>query len=294
MVNRTNIKTYSLKDRKSKVSLLNVKPIAKIQDQINSPEFNELIKKIKESKKLGKPIIWMIGGHSIKVGLSRYIIDLIKKGFITHLASNGSASIHDFELALIGATSEDVLNQIKDGSFGMAEETGGWMNQAINRNAEKGYGSAIGTMIEEKNLPYKKLSLAYNCLKLKIPYTVHVAIGTDIIHQHPSCDGARIGLATFNDFMKFTDTVCNLDKGVVLNICSAVIMPEVFLKALSISRNLGYKTHNITTANFDMLAHYRPKVNIVERPTAHGGIGFDFREKHEHSIPSLYSALVYS
>ncbi len=291
MFDRSRIRTYSLKDRPSRVSLSDVKPLASISDPIRSPEFLELVQRIKSSKQHGKPVVWMMGGHVVKVGLSRYVIDLLKRGYITHLATNGAFSIHDFEMAFMGATSEDVQAQLNEGLFGMAEETGSYINEAINRDAEKGYGAAIGEMIEKRNLPFKELSIAWNCWKLKIPYTVHVAIGTDIIHQHPSCDGARLGLATYNDFLKLTDTLCSLDRGVVLNIGCAVIMPEVFLKALSITRNLGHPTHNITTANFDMLTHYRPRVNVVERPTAAGGKGYNFQEMHQRSIPSLWMAL---
>lgn len=292
MFDQTKIKTYSLTGRPSKVSLSDVKPLEDIANPIQSPEFDDLVERIQKAKEGGRPIMWMMGGHAVKVGLSRYLVDLMKNGYITHLATNGSTSIHDFELAFMGATSEDVMEQLKDGSFGMAEETGRFMNEAINRDAEQGYGKAVGTMIGERDLKYKELSLAWNCKENNIPYSVHVAIGSDIIHQHPACNGARLGLASYNDFLKFTDTVCKLDGGVVLNVGSAVIMPEVFLKAISMSRNLGYKTFDITTANFDMIDHYRPRVNVVERPTANGGKGFNFKERHERSVPSLWQRLV--
>lgn len=292
MIDLSSIKTYSLKSRPSKVSIADVKPPAAIGDPISTLEFQELIDRIKIAKQHHRPIIWMMGGHVVKVGLSRFIIDLMERGFITHVATNGAFSIHDFEMAFMGATSEDVLEQLKDGSFGMAEETGRFINEAINQDAEKGYGCAVGKMIDQRALPCKELSIAWNCFRLKIPYTAHVSIGADIIHQHPACKGDRLGLASYTDFLKFTDTVCNLDQGVCLNIGCAVMMPEVFLKALSISRNLGYRTFDITTANFDMLAHYRPRVNVVERPTAHGGKGFNFIERHERSIPSLWMGLV--
>lgn len=291
LMDRSKIKTYSLKGRQSLVSLADVKPLLSISDPIDSVEFNELVQRIKFAKKEGRPIVWMMGGHVVKVGLSRYIVDLMEKGFITHVATNGSFCIHDFEMAFMGATSEDVLAQLKDGSFGMAEETGRYINEAVNSDAEKGYGAAVGKMVGERNLKFKDLSVSWNCARLKVPYTVHVAIGTDIVHQHPSCDGARQGLATYNDFLKFTDAVCNLDQGVVLNFGCAVIMPEVFLKSLAIARNLGYPTFNVTTANFDQLLHYRPRLNVVERPTAHGGRGFNFKELHQRSIPSLWTAL---
>lgn len=296
MFDRSLIRTYPLKSRPSKVSLSDVKPLASIPGPIDSADFRDLIARIKAAKKAKKPIIFMMGGHAIKQGLSRYIVDLIDKGFITHLATNGAASIHDFEMAFGGETSEDVAARIKDGSFGMAEETGRYINEAINKDAEKGYGFAHGKMIEDRNLPLKEISVSHKCFKKGIPYTVHASIGADIIHQHTVCDGARLGLATYNDFLKFTDTVCHLGGdgspgGVVLNVGCAVMMPEVFLKALSISRNLGTKNFNITTANFDMIDHYRPRVNVVERPTADGGKGFFFKEKHERSIPSLWMGL---
>ena len=292
MLDLSKIKTYSLKSRPSKVSLSDVKPLASIQDPIVSEDFKELIARIKAAKQASRPVIWMMGGHVVKVGLSRFIIDLLEKGFITHVATNGAFSIHDFEMAFMGATSEDVLSQLKDGSFGMAEETGRFINEAINRDAEQGYGYSVGKMMDEKNLEYKELSIAWNCYRLKIPYTAHISIGADIIHQHPACKGDRLGLATYTDFLRFTETVCSLDQGVCLNVGCAVMMPEVFLKALSISRNLGHQTYNLTTANFDMLAHYRPRMNVVERPTAHGGKGFNFIEKHERSIPSLWMGLM--
>lgn len=296
MFDRSKLTTYSLKSRSSKVSLEDIRQLEPIQNPISSSEFSDLIERVSQAKKDKRQIILMFGGHVVKTGLSRYIVDLMERGFITHIASNGSASIHDFELAFGGSTSEDVLPQLKDGSFGMARETGQFINEAINHSIDKdpksGYGAAVGKMIEDKNLPNKSISLAWNARRLNIPYTVHVAIGTDIIHQHPSCDGAKLGLATYNDFLAFADSVSKLDGGVVLNIGSAVIMPEVFLKALSMARNIKSPTFNITTANFDMIDHYRTRVNVVERPTAHGGKGFNFTARHEISIPSLWMGLV--
>jgi deoxyhypusine synthase len=235
----------------------------------------------------------MMGGHVVKSGLSLLIIDLMKRGVITHVAGNGAVSIHDFEMALIGETSEYVPRSIEDGSFGMAEETGRFMNEAINRYAEEGMGYAIGRWIVEHNLPYQEYSILANAYRLGVPATIHVAIGTDIIHQHPTCDGARTGLATYTDFKIFCHSVAHMKEGCYLNFGSAVIGPEVFLKALSIARNLGYQVHPITTANFDIRRglndyFYRPSKNIVKRPTSLGGRGFNLRVDHKVSIPSLH------
>jgi deoxyhypusine synthase len=239
----------------------------------------------------------MMGGHVVKSGLSLLIIDLMKRGVITHVAGNGSVSIHDFEMALIGETSEYVPRSIEDGSFGMAEETGRFMNEAINRYAEEGMGYAIGRWIVEHNLPYQEYSILANAYRLGIPVTIHVAIGTDIIHQHPACDGARTGLATYTDFKMLCHSVAHMKEGCYLNFGSAVIGPEVFLKALSIARNLGYQVHPITTANFDLRRglndyFYRPSKNIVVRPTSLGGRGFNLRVDHKVSIPSLHRLVV--
>ena len=238
----------------------------------------------------------MTGAHVIKVGMSLLIIDLMKKGVIKHIAMNGAFPIHDFELALIGETSEYVERAIEDGTFGMVEETGRILNEAIKEGAKnnEGMGYSIGKKISDLNLPNKEYSILYNAYKLKIPVTVHVAIGTDIIHQHPSCDGAAVGQTSYHDFKIFAESVSKLENGVILNIGCAVILPEVFLKALTIARNLGCKVENITTANLDMIDHYRPRENVVHRPTSLGGKGFIIIEKHEKTIQTLHRKIVES
>jgi len=287
MLDWSKIKTIPLKDRNSLESVDDFKVPGSPYEKHSSKDLEELAVQISNAKERGKMVIAMFGAHLIKRGLSLYIIDLLKKGYIKHLATNGAGSIHDFEIALAGKTSEDVAIHIKDGSFGMAEETGHMMNDALKKS-NKGYGYAIGNLIAENSFKYKESSIFYNAYDLGIPITVHVAIGTDIIHQHPSCDGASLGQTSYDDFKKFVESVSMLKGGVLLNIGSAVILPEVFLKALSIARNLGSPVNNFTSANFDMIKHYRPTMNVVERPTSIGGKGFNIIGLHQSTIPTLY------
>jgi len=290
---------YSLKSRQSKVNIKNfANPKSKnffdsLPKFLKAEELKKLIQAIKKAKKNKKQIVWMLGGHTIKCGLSPIFIELMQKGFITHLAMNGSVPIHDFEIAFIGSTSEDVDEAIKNGTFGMAKETGQIMNQAITKGLRKkqGYGLILGKLITESKYPYKNLSILYSAYKLNIPATVHTAIGAEIIYQHPEANGAALGQASFSDFKKFTKSIEKLENGVVLNLGSAVIMPEVFLKALSISRNQSKenKPKNFTAANFDMISHYRPLTNILKRP---GAKAYDFRGHHEIMIPLLAQALL--
>jgi len=294
MLDFNKIKTISIKQRKNKVKLSNLIKPKNSKILINSKDFNELAEKIISAHKTKKHIILMMGAHVIKVGMSLLIIDLIKKGVIKHVAMNGAGPIHDFELAFIGETSEYVEKTIEDGTFGMIEETGKILNDAIKEGAKNNYGMgySIGKKISDLNLPNKEYSILYNTYKFGISSSVHVAIGTDIIHQHPNCDGAAVGQTTYNDFKIFTENVSKLENGVILNIGCAVILPEVFLKALTIARNLGYKLKNINTANFDMIDHYRPRENVVKRPTSLGGKGFLIIEKHEITIPSLHRKII--
>ena len=294
MLDFNKIKTISIKQRKNKVKLSDLIKPEDSNVLINSKDFDELIDRIIISYKNKKQIIFMMGAHVIKVGMSLLIIDLMKKGIIKHIAMNGAGPIHDFELAFIGETSEYVEKTIEDGTFGMIEETSRIINEVINDGAENNYGMgySIGKKINDLNLPNKEYSILYNAYKLNIPVTVHVAIGTDIIHQHPSCDGAAIGKTSYQDFKTFVESVSRLEDGIILNVGCAVILPEVFLKALTIARNLGYKVENITTANFDMTDHYRPRENVVTRPTSLGGKGFIILNRHEKTIPTLHRKLV--
>ena len=294
MLNFNNIKTISIKQRRNKVKLSDLIKPGNSKILMNSKDFNELIERIISAHKNKKQVIVMIGAHVIKVGMSLLIIDLMKIGVIKHIAMNGACPIHDFELALIGETSEYVEDTIEDGTFGMIEETGRILNDAVKEGAKNnfGMGHAIGKKISDLNLPNKEYSILYNAYKLNIPATVHVAIGTDIIHQHPNCDGAAVGKTTYHDFKIFAESVSKLEGGCILNIGCAVILPEVFLKALTIARNLGFKVEKITSANFDMMDHYRPRENVVHRPTSLGGKGFSIIEKHEKTIPTLHRKIV--
>ncbi|MBI2660077.1 hypothetical protein HYX07_02855 [Candidatus Woesearchaeota archaeon] len=294
MLDFSKIKTISIKKRKNKVNLSDLIRPENSKVMISSGEFNELAGRLITAHKNNKQIIIMMGAHVIKTGMSLLIIDLMKKGVIKHIAMNGAGPIHDFELALIGETSEYVEDTIEDGTFGMIEETGRVLNDAIKEGAKSncGMGYAIGKKIDELNLQNKECSILWNAYKLNIPATVHVAIGTDIIHQHPTCDGAAIGKTSYQDFKIFAESVSKLQEGVILNIGCAVILPEVFLKSLTIARNLGFKVEEITAANLDMTDHYRPRENVVQRPTSLGGKGFIIIERHEKTIPTLHRKIV--
>lgn len=310
----SQIKTYSIKDRRNLVTLENMADPGKtVIKPWDTPEFSELVTRLQAAKANGRPIIWSLGAHVIKNGLSRYLIDLMRQGWITHLSGNGAVSIHDFELAMIGGTSEDVPTAIEDGSFGMWEETGLHMNRAIREGWQQGlgYGEAIAAYIDRHPdlFPYRAVNVAWQAKHLGVVATYHIALGTDIIHQHPSVDFAAIGGASGIDFKKMCVSVSQLDGGVFLNFGSSVIGPEVFLKALSIARNLGYPTWRITTANFDLVDlgdykrrigyddpqyYYRPRKNIVNRPVSRGGKGFHFCVDHQVSIPNLHRRLIRS
>ncbi|MDP3766179.1 MAG: hypothetical protein Q8R04_06720 [Nanoarchaeota archaeon] len=294
MLDFNKIKTISIKQRKNKVKLSDLIKPENSEIFLDSKDFNELVEKVINAHKNKKQIILMMGAHVIKTGMSLLIIDLMKKGVIKHVAMNGAGPIHDFELALIGETSEYVEQTIEDGTFGMIEETGSMLNEAIKEGAENnfGMGYSIGKKINDLNLPNKEYSILYNAYKLNVPVTVHVAIGTDIIHQHPSCDGAAIGKTSYQDFKIFAESVSKLEDGVVLNVGCAVLLPEIFLKALTIARNLGYKVEKLTAANLDMIDHYRPRENVVTRPTSLGGKGFVIIERHEKTIPTLHRKII--
>lgn len=301
----SKITTYPINQRKNKVKVSDfahpITPDCSMRDLLDSmprilagESLRQLIDAIVSARINDKPVIAMIGGHVIKCGLSPILISLMEQDILTGLAMNGAGSIHDFEIAIIGETSEDVGANIAYGMFGMWEETGNLMNSAIidGYKSSLGMGEALGKKLVDTNAPYLFASVLAAGFKLSLPITVHVAIGTDIIHQHPKADGAAIGETSFTDFRKFVSEVSELDGGVLLNIGSAVIMPEVFLKALSIARNLGNNVVNFTTANFDMFQHYRPNENVVKRPTNMGGKGYSITGHHEIMIPLLASAVI--
>jgi len=239
-------------------------------------------------------ILWMMGAHPLKVGLSPILIELVRAGYISCLASHGAFSVHDCEIALFGKTSEDVADTLRDGRFGMARETGEFYSQAVREAVSKrlGLGEALGELLLKEQAPFADQSLLAQCLVANIPLTIHVGVGTDIVHEHPNFPAEALGEATYRDFLIFAETVSRIGKGgAVLNVGSAVIMPEVFLKALAIARNLGFPSHGFITANFDMIQHYRPLQNVVRRPTLTGGKGYAFTGHHEIMIPLLASAL---
>ncbi len=258
------------------------------------PAIDVLAERIVAARSRGGAVIAMMGGAVVKEGCSPLLIDLMKRGWIDHIAGNGAVSIHDFEIALCGETSEDVARGLEDGAFGMAEETGSIMNQALKAALplDIGYGAAIGTAIRERALPYREASLLYQALQLGLPATMHIAIGGDIIHQHPSCDGAALGTTSYRDFVLLTQSVSRLGGGVLLNIGSAVLMPEVFLKALTVARNLGFDVRDFAAANFDFFDMYRPRTRVVEWPRVLGAEGFDIRGGHRETIPTLHRAVV--
>ena len=299
------VKTYSIKTRPSKTQIKNFgKPLSSGSDVssfleslpkcLKADDFRKLLSSIVKAKRKKKPIIFMCGAHVTKCGLSPVLIDLMQNGFVSLLATNGAGAIHDFEIAWWGKTSEEVERSIQDGSFGMAKETAEIFNQipSFAQKEDMGLGESIGKRIWELKPKYRKYSLLANAFKLKIPVTVHVAFGTDVVHEHPNFDPSATGYATHIDFEILANEVSKLNNGgVVLNFGSAVILPEVFLKALSVARNIKGRVENFTTANFDMIQHYRPNLNLVLRPTQKSGQGFSFSGHHEIMLPLLAWAL---
>ena len=301
----SKIKTIPLCARKCKVAISDfAKPLKKgssfssfyqsLPDILAGQNFHNLVNAIVKAAKRRKMVILMMGAHVIKCGLSPLVIDLMKRGVIRAVALNGAGMIHDTEIAMIGRTSEDVGETILDGSFGMAKETAYFINDGINSAYQKGYGigEAVGAKILRQKLPHRDMSILAAGHELGVPVTIHVAIGTDIIHQHPSANGAAIGEGSLLDFKTFIYSVARLEEGVLVNFGSAVILPEVFLKAVTVSRNLGHKLERFTTANFDMISQYRPHQNILSRPTSKGGKGINIIGHHELMMPLLYRSVI--
>ncbi len=297
----SKVKTVSLDERQSKAEISSFGKIPKNTDNIKKffeslPEYLkakdliEFIADIQSARKKSLPCHFMMGAHVIKVGLSPIIIDLAKVGIITGMSFNSAGLIHDLELAFAGKTSEDVQSGLEDGSFGMAEQTGKHFNAVVNIAEEQniGLGEAAGIYINKNKAPYKKHSIFAAADKLNLPATVHLMIGTDIVHQQNSFEPGKTAEASFRDFKILSNLLIDADRGgVVANIGSAVVLPEVFLKALTVARNLKKQKRKIITANFDMINHYRPMMNIVKRPTAFGGRGYNFIGHHEIMIPLL-------
>ncbi len=301
----SGLKTYSLQDRYSKVTVEDFgAPIkenstlrtflASLPDQLLGHDFPELVRCLARVHRSGRPILMGMGAHVIKVGLNPVLIDLMERSIITGLAMNGACIVHDAEIAMTGSTSEEVGDVLGDGAFGAARETGEVLNGAIALGAKEniGMGQAVGEYLLTRDFPHNDKSLLAAAARLGIPVTVHVAIGTDIIHIHPSASGEDIGKTSYHDFRLFCAEVAALQGGAYLNIGSAVLLPEVFLKALTLVRNLGHRVDDFTTANFDFIKQYRSLTNVVNRPTAQGGRGYHITGHHELMIPLLAASLL--
>ena len=298
-------RTYPLKKRLSKVKQAHLGKtytrgsrlrsfIDGLPDVLAAQNLKEITKRTAHAFRRKKTILLGMGAHSIKVGLSPLIIDFMKRGILSAVAMNGAGIIHDFELAFMGETSEDVAASLKDGSFGMARETGLFLNNAIREGYEqqRGIGEAVGRAILRSRLPHQRLSILAAGAKLGIPVTVHVGIGTDIIHMHPEVNGLALGEGSLKDFHTLTSVVATLKDGVFFNFGSAVILPEVFLKALSLARNLGHPVRNLTTVDLDFIPHYRPLANIVTRPTLGSGKGYHLTGHLEIMVPLLFASVL--
>lgn len=303
----SKLKTYPLRTRRSKVKHTTFatpwRPggsfnrfLESLPHILAGSTLREVARAIARAHRRGRPIIVGLGAHVIKVGLNPILVDLMERGIISAVAMNGAVIIHDFEIAYMGHTSEEVEAEIDSGRFGMAEETGRLINEAICQGVGKGLGvgEAVGTYMlqNKKQFPHHAMSLLAAGSKHGLPVTVHVALGTDIIHMHPSADGAAIGAGSLADFRRLAAVVSNMEGGVYVNIGSAVILPEVFLKTVSLGRNLGRPLKNITTINMDFLPHYRPLTNVVRRPTQKGGRGYSLTGHHELMVPLLAAAVL--
>ena len=302
----SKLKTYPAGSRKSKVKFDAFAKVCRkggffrqfydsLPNFLAAKDFKMVADAIVAAHARRKTVLFMCGAHVIKVGLSPLLLELIRRKVVTAIALNGAGVIHDFELAFMGSTSEDVAAALADGSFGMAEETHAYINQAIRDGAKRGWGlgQSVGAMIIKRRLPFRRLSLLATCHEMGVPATVHVAIGTDIIHQQSSADGAAIGKASLADFRKLVGVVSQLGNGgVVGNLGSAVILPEVFLKTVSIARNLGHSVKDFTAFDFDMIRHYRPHENVLKRPTLLGGRAVHITGHHELLIPLLTRAVI--
>jgi hypothetical protein len=306
LLGKKNLKTIPIKKRKS---LVDVKDFARpyepgpgfkdflqtLPNFLAAKDFTEFCQQVKNAREKDKPIILGLGAHLVKVGLNPVIIDLMEKGWISAIAVNGAFMIHDFEIALAGQTSEDVAANLHKGTYGNTEETGTFLNAALKEGRQEnvGAGEAIGHYLTRSNFAYNKYSILYNAYELNIPVTIHPAIGTDFIHYHPDFDGAVVGALAETDFLLFSSVVSKIsDGGVYVNIGSAVILPEIFLKAIAFCTAQGIQLKNFYTAVFDFNKHYRPYENVVSRPVLNGGKGYYFIGHHEIMIPLLAAALL--
>jgi hypothetical protein len=300
----SGVRTYPLASRASKANAEDAAApahrdqtigefVESLPDILGGADFKAVVRALRDARASDGGILWGLGAHVIKTGVSPVLIDLMQRGYVSALALNGAGVIHDFELALSGATSEDVDEALGPGRFGMAEETATVLNAAINEGvaAGMGIGRAVGERLLRMRPPHADASLLIAATRLEIPVTVHVAIGTDIIHMHPDANGAALGEGSLRDFRFFVSNVARLKRGVYLNCGSAVILPEVFLKAVALARNSGISLDGLTTVNIDFMRMYRPQTNVVSRPVAGIGKGYSLVGHHEILIPLLAAAL---
>ena len=301
----SSIHTYPLKSRPSKARAENfARPVApgasaaslvdSLPNILAAADFKAVARAIVDAKQSGSGALWGLGAHVIKTGVGPVLIDLMERGFVSAIATNGAAVIHDFEVALVGATSEDVDEALGPGRFGMAEETGRVLNTAITDGvaAGMGIGQAVTRFLADKQPQFARASVLAAAARLQVPVTVHVAIGTDVIHMHPAASGAALGEGSLRDFRYFVSSVARLERGVYLNCGSAVVLPEVFLKAVALARNRGLALAGLTTVNLDFARMYRPLTNVVARPTAGTGRGYSLVGHHEIMIPLLAAAVI--
>lgn len=299
------VNTYSLAQRSSKVNTVDFATIwqkgGTLNDFVNglphilaAADLKIVIRALATAARANKTVILGMGAHVIKVGLNPVIINLMERGIVQCVALNGAGIIHDLELAMTGRTSEDVAAAVDDGSFGMAEDTAIFLGAALENSPSdsNGLGQAVGRAISQQNLPFSENSILAAGYRLGIPVTVHVAIGTDIFHMHPHFDPARCGEASHLDFRLFSAVVARLQNGIYLNVGSAVILPEVFLKAVTVARNLGHTLDEFTTVNLDFIRHYRPMINVVHRPTTRGGMGINLIGHHEIMLPLIAAGVI--
>ncbi len=309
---RSRLRLKSLRERVHDLDLSHMLPLDAPLPPFDHPALDILADRIVQARRNGAPVLMLMGAHVIRAGVSRFLIDLMERGILTHIAMNGAGPIHDFELALIGATTESVARYIREGQFGLWEETG-WLNEAIKRGYEQGLGmgEAIGKFIWESDFPHKDISVLAAGYRLRVPVTVHVGIGYDIIHEHPNCDGVALGATSYTDFLILAHTVSQLEGGVVLNFGTQVMGPEVFLKALAMARNVahqeGRQIVHFTTAVFDLVDlgevateppkadpryYFRPLKTLLVRTVAGGGESFYIRGDHKVTIPHLYHRIL--
>jgi deoxyhypusine synthase len=305
LLDRTRLKRTSARRRASKLRVADeAQPhrrgasladfLASLPDVLGAADLRAAIDATARAHADGRTLLWGFGAHVVKVGLAPLVVDLLERGLASGLLVNGAVCVHDLELAMMGRTSEDVASALDDGSFGMARETAERLNAAIRSGADAGLGmgEAIGREILRGKYPHRRRSILATAARLGIPVTVHVAIGADIHHMHPDADGAALGATSFRDFETLAALVATLEGGVLFNVGSAVILPEVFLKALSLARNLGARVRRFTTVDMDFIRQYRPRVNVVERPTRLGGRGLSLVGQHEVLLPLLLAGVI--